>query len=63
MYDYPSTAVATEHIRALRLEACREHLARLATCCQPSALRRRSRAAIAFLRSGRRSAETCAAES
>jgi hypothetical protein len=58
MYDYPSTAVATEHIRALRLAACREHLVRLATCCQPGALRRQSRAAVAWLRTGRTSAAT-----
>jgi hypothetical protein len=53
MYDYPSAAVADEHIRALRLEACRQHLIHLATCCQPSALRRQSRAALTWLRTGR----------
>jgi hypothetical protein len=65
MYDYPSAAAANEHIRTLRLEACRAHLVRVATCCRPSALRRQSRAARAWLRSSRRpgNASCCPAES
>ncbi|MDT7545715.1 MAG: hypothetical protein QOE99_1825 [Actinomycetota bacterium] len=64
MYDYPSAAAANEHIRALRLEACRQHLVRVATCCQPSVVRRQSRAALTWLRTVRNGRlETCVAES
>jgi hypothetical protein len=64
MYDYPSAAAANEHIRALRLEACRQHLVRLATCCQPGVVRRQSRAALTWLTTGRSGRlETCVAES
>ena len=45
-------ALATEHERTLLRQACHDRLARLALCCQPSALRRRVGSAMAWLRAG-----------
>jgi hypothetical protein len=47
-----STALAGQHVRALRTEACLDRLQRLADTCRPSVLRRTGRAYLAWLRKG-----------
>ncbi|MGB8652194.1 MAG: hypothetical protein WCD35_16200 [Mycobacteriales bacterium] len=53
MFQDLSTATAAEHGRTLHLESSRSRLARLAACCRPSQLRRRTSALPAWLRAGR----------
>ena len=47
-----STAVAGQHVRSLRSEACVSRLVALADCCRPSALRRGGDAVVRWLRKG-----------
>ena len=47
-----STALAGQHVRSLRTEACLDRLQRLADCCRPSVLRRAVAAYGAWLRKG-----------
>lgn len=47
-----TTALAGQHVRALRAQARLDRLQRLAACCRPSALRRTAAAAVRWLRKG-----------
>jgi hypothetical protein len=47
-----STALAGQHVRALRTEACLTQLQRLADSCRPSALRRSGSGLLHWLRKG-----------
>jgi hypothetical protein len=52
MYDDLTTALVAEHRRDLDRIAAADHLARLAQCCKPSAVRQRLQASIHWLRAG-----------
>jgi len=51
MFEDLTTAGATAHRRDLARDAAVARLARLARCCQPSALRRHGERVLAWLRS------------
>jgi hypothetical protein len=52
MIDDLNTSLARAHRLDLAREACAYRLARLATCCQPSALRARTEKLVSWLRHG-----------
>ncbi|MDP3713315.1 MAG: hypothetical protein Q8R60_12625 [Mycobacteriales bacterium] len=47
-----TTALAGQHVRALRARACLDRLQQLADCCRPSVLRRTASAVVQWLRKG-----------
>ena len=47
-----STALARQHVRSLRSEACLDRLQRLAACCRPSTVRRAGTAVLRWFEHG-----------
>jgi hypothetical protein len=52
MIDDLNTALARAHHLDLSQEACMRRLARLGSCCQPSALRERTERLVSWFRHG-----------